>query len=108
MSQQLKFSFNHFKCVSKISVLTKKSNASTSGFEQSSSQKWLEFQTNDYGRRAAIPLETTLHAFRNQEKTKQRSTVVYKKLSFLFFLEYQTNVIICKLLTLVQQGKYFG
>ena len=70
MSQQLKFSFNHFKCVSKISVLTKKSNASTSGFEQSSSQKWLEFQTNDYGRRAAIPLETTLHAFRNQEKTK--------------------------------------
>ena len=27
---------------------------------------------------AAIPLETTLHAFRNQEKTKQRSTIVYK------------------------------
>ena len=26
---------------------------------------------------AAIPLETTLHAFRNQEKTKQRSTIVY-------------------------------
>ena len=25
---------------------------------------------------AAIPLETTLHAFRNQEKTKQRSTIV--------------------------------
>ena len=24
---------------------------------------------------AAIPLETTLHAFRNQEKTKQRSTI---------------------------------
>ena len=24
---------------------------------------------------AAIPLEATLHAFRNQEKTKQRSTV---------------------------------
>ena len=31
---------------------------------------------------AAIPLETTLHAFRNQEKTKQRSTIV-----FLIFLE---------------------
>ena len=26
--------------------------------------------------KAAIPLETTLHAFRNQEKTKQRSTIV--------------------------------
>ena len=26
---------------------------------------------------AAIPQETTLHAFRNQEKTKQRSTIVY-------------------------------
>ena len=25
---------------------------------------------------AAIPLETTLHAFRNQEKTKQRSTII--------------------------------
>ena len=25
---------------------------------------------------SAIPLETTLHAFRNQEKTKQRSTIV--------------------------------
>ena len=25
---------------------------------------------------AANPLETTLHAFRNQEKTKQRSTLV--------------------------------
>ena len=25
---------------------------------------------------AVIPLETTLHAFRNQEKTKQRSTIV--------------------------------
>ena len=25
---------------------------------------------------AAIPLETTLHAFRNQEKTNQRSTIV--------------------------------
>ena len=25
---------------------------------------------------AAIPLETTLHAFRNQEKTKQRSNIV--------------------------------
>ena len=25
--------------------------------------------------KAAIPLETTLHAFRNQEKTKQRSTI---------------------------------
>ena len=25
---------------------------------------------------AAIPLETTLHAFRNQEKTKQRSSIV--------------------------------
>ena len=25
---------------------------------------------------AAIPLETTLHAFRNQEKTKQSSTIV--------------------------------
>ena len=24
---------------------------------------------------AAIPLETTLHAFRNQEKTKKRSTI---------------------------------
>ena len=24
---------------------------------------------------AAIPLETTLHAFRNQEKTKQRSNI---------------------------------
>ena len=24
---------------------------------------------------AAIPMETTLHAFRNQEKTKQRSTI---------------------------------
>ena len=24
---------------------------------------------------AVIPLETTLHAFRNQEKTKQRSTI---------------------------------
>ena len=32
---------------------------------------------------AAIPLETTLHAFRNQEKTKQRSTIeriIYKVL----------------------------
>ena len=26
---------------------------------------------------AAIPLETTLHAFRYQEKTKQRSSIVY-------------------------------
>ena len=26
---------------------------------------------------AAIPLETTLHAFRNQEKTKQRSSIQY-------------------------------
>ena len=25
---------------------------------------------------AAIPLKMTLHAFRNQEKTKQRSTIV--------------------------------
>ena len=25
---------------------------------------------------AAIPLETTLYAFRNQEKTKQRSTII--------------------------------
>ena len=25
---------------------------------------------------AAIPLKTTLHAFRNQEKTKQRSTII--------------------------------
>ena len=25
---------------------------------------------------AAIPLETTLHAFRNQEKTKQKSTII--------------------------------
>ena len=29
---------------------------------------------------AAIPLETTLHAFRNQEKTKQRSTIVIDRL----------------------------
>ena len=29
---------------------------------------------------AAIPLETTLHAFRNQEKTKQRSTIMAVKL----------------------------
>ena len=28
----------------------------------------------------AIPLETTLHAFRNQEKTKQRSTIRYKNI----------------------------
>ena len=28
---------------------------------------------------AAIPLGTTLHAFRNQEKTKQRSTIVVSK-----------------------------
>ena len=28
---------------------------------------------------AAIPLETTLHAFRNQEKTKQWSTIVLKQ-----------------------------
>ena len=31
---------------------------------------------------AAIPLETTLHAFRNQEKTKQRSTIIEKKLDY--------------------------
>ena len=30
---------------------------------------------------AAIPLETTLHAFRNQEKTKQRSTIAQLKIS---------------------------
>ena len=28
---------------------------------------------------AGIPLETTLHAFRNQEKTKQLSTIVLKQ-----------------------------
>ena len=28
---------------------------------------------------AAIPLEKTLHAFRNQEKTKQVSTIVLEK-----------------------------
>ena len=31
---------------------------------------------------AAIPLETTLHAFRNQEKTKQRSTIGKVKFDF--------------------------
>ena len=31
---------------------------------------------------AAIPMETTLHAFRNQEKTKQRSTILE---SFRYF-----------------------
>ena len=30
---------------------------------------------------AAIPLETTLHAFRNQEKTKQRSTIRESRLA---------------------------
>ena len=29
---------------------------------------------------AAIPLETTLHPFHNQEKTKQRSTKTYSSL----------------------------
>ena len=28
---------------------------------------------------AAIPLETTQYAFRNQDKTKQRSTIVHRK-----------------------------
>ena len=41
---------------------------------------------------AAIPLETTLHAFRNQEKTKQRSTIVVFKLKIksvekIFFMK---------------------
>ena len=31
---------------------------------------------------AAIPLDTTLHTFRNQEKTKQRSTIVYCTTSY--------------------------
>ena len=35
---------------------------------------------------AAIPLETTLRAFRNQEKTIQRSTIT-NILGFSFFLE---------------------
>ena len=34
---------------------------------------------------AAIPLETTLHAFRNQEKTKQRSTII---LCLIYFQSY--------------------
>ena len=34
--------------------------------------------------KAAIPLETTLHAFRNQEKTKQRSTIEFIKQDNLF------------------------
>ena len=34
----------------------------------------------------AIPLETTLHAFRNQEKTKQRSTI-YRKRVFKAWLQ---------------------
>ena len=38
---------------------------------------------------AAIPLETTLHAFRNQEKTKQRSTIVrhYNGKTYIFYSE---------------------
>ena len=31
---------------------------------------------------AVIPLAKTLHAFRNQEKTKQRSTIVCVQLKF--------------------------
>ena len=30
--------------------------------------------------KVAVPLETTLHAFRNHEKTKQRSTIVKTKI----------------------------
>ena len=33
---------------------------------------------------AAIPLKKTLHAFRNQEKTKQRSTIVISGVSLRF------------------------
>ena len=35
---------------------------------------WNSYQMITEGE-AAIPLETTLHAFRNQEETKQRSTI---------------------------------
>ena len=39
--------------------------------------------------KAVIPLETTLHAFRNQEKTKQRSTIVrpLSKICMIFDLK---------------------
>ena len=47
-----------------------------------SSRKWLGFKQMIKEGDAAIPLETTLHAFRNQEKTKQRSTIVFRINSF--------------------------
>ena len=34
------------------------------------------FQSNDYGRRAAILLETTRRALGNQSQSKQRSTLI--------------------------------
>ena len=41
---------------------------------------------------AAIPLETTLHAFRNQEKTKQRSTIVSYYLVSLVYARPRSEV----------------
>ena len=39
---------------------------------------------------AAIPLETTLHAFRNQEKTKQRSTIdLFSKKNWVYLHFYK-------------------
>ena len=43
---------------------------------------WNSKQMITEGEAATIPLETTLHAFRNQEKTKQRSTIAMS-MSFL-------------------------
>ena len=40
---------------------------------------------------AAIPLEKTQHAFRNQEKTKQRSTIVVYLVSPMTLGDYFTG-----------------
>ena len=49
---------------------------------------------------AAIPLETTLHAFRNQEKTKQRSTIVNFVLRLLASVYFLIKRQFCKAILL--------
>ena len=51
---------------------------------------------------AAIPLETTLHAFRNQEKTKQRSTIgeikyVNNNHTFVFEIKHKFRGFLSKI-----------